>query len=166
MIISPLQNTAAFLGGQWFQKRPHVTQWFGENPQIYEQFGHNGHNGLDFRASVGTSLFAPIEGTVKIVGDQGNKGYGKYIEIWKDNLKIVLAHLSSVAVVKGEYVSVGHRIGLTGNTGFSSGPHLHMTMKFMENGKVLNPNNGYGGAIDPEPFMLCWKGTLKNPVYE
>lgn len=161
MILSPLQNTA-FLKTDWIQVRPHITQEFGENPQIYEQFGLKGHNGIDFRAKVGVDLFAPIEGIAK-VQNQSSSGYGLNIRIFKDNLEIIMAHLSKTFVSEGQKVFLGDKIGKTGNTGFSTGPHLHFSMRFRDdNNKIVNYNNGYFGWIDPKKYLLCWKGDLIN----
>ena len=91
MILCPIQN-------KWIQLRPYITQEFGKNPQVYSQFGLKGHNGIDLRAKVGTPLFAPFEGKVK-AGNQGDKGYGKYIRIYKDNLEVILGHLTIYNII-------------------------------------------------------------------
>lgn len=156
MIICPVQNGEKYLLN-WIQTRPRISQDFGENPAMYAQFGLNGHNGLDLAVPVGTQLFAPIEGMVSI-GNDGNGGYGKYIEIIKDNLKVILGHLSEFDVKDGQYVYMCEKVGLSGNTGFSTGPHLHLGMKNMKDGKVLNYDNGFKGAINPRPLIVTWKG--------
>ena len=161
MLLSPLQNNAVKILGGFIQARPKITQQFGENPEIYKRFGLRGHSGIDFRAPVGTPLFAPCEGTLKII-DDGEKGYGLHIEIIKSNVKVVLAHLSEVLVKDGEYVHLGDKIALTGNTGFSTAPHLHMTVKMLENGQTLNKDNGYFGAIPFLNLMVVWKGTFEK----
>jgi len=164
MILSPLQNTAVFTS-LWIQKRPHITQKFGERPSVYRMFNLDGHNGLDLRCKVGTPLFAPIGGKVKI----GNSpsGYGLYIKIRGGTKQIVLAHLSDVLVKDGDYVHAGDKIAESGNTGFSSGPHLHLGMKELIRGqedifdwKVKNRDNGFNGAIDMRPYVITWKGGL------
>ena len=160
-MLSPLQNGASFLGGSWLQVRPFVTQAFGLRPEVYQQFGLRGHNGIDFRAPIGTSVFSPLEGTLKII-DDGEKGYGLHIEIIKSNVKVVLAHLSEVLVKDGEYVHFGEKVAITGNTGFSTAPHLHMTVKMLENGQTLNKDNGYFGAIPFLNLMVVWKGTFEK----
>jgi murein DD-endopeptidase MepM/ murein hydrolase activator NlpD len=48
---------------------------------------------------------------------------------------------------------VGDKISLSGNTGFSTGPHVHFMMYEMQNGEVINVDNGYKGAVDPKPFF-------------
>lgn len=155
MIINPIQNTGV-LKSEWVQVRPRITQKFGLNPGIYKQFGLDGHNGLDYGVPVGTLIHAPIEGIVT-VGNEGTKGYGTYVKIRKDNLEVTLGHLSSVSVHTGTKVYLGDIIAKSGNTGFSTGPHLHITVKSIKDGKVLNSDNGYKGAIDPLPLIINWK---------
>jgi len=112
------------------------------------------------RCKVGTPLFAPCEGEAKI-GNQGDSGYGKYIRIFKDNLEIIMAHLSKVNVANGDTVHLGDKIGDTGNTGFSTGPHLHISLRFRdENNKIIDYRNGYHGYIDPLGYLINWKGSF------
>lgn len=164
MILHPLQNQGIFANSVWIQRRPYITQSFGARPDFYKQFGHKGHNGVDYRAVVGTPLFAPFEGKIKVY-NQGTKGYGLYVEVIKDNLKVILAHLSEVLVADGDSVRLGQVIALTGNTGLSSAPHLHMTLKFLKNGKIMNADNGYSGAVDHGKYLLTWKGTERRADY-
>lgn len=164
-ILCPLQNTSKMENGIWVQVRPHITQKFGENPQVYRQFGMDGHNGLDLRAKEGSPLFSPIEGVASI-GNQGDNGYGKFIIIKKDNLSVTIAHLSEFKIVDGQKVYMGQLIGLTGNTGFSTAPHLHVTVKKYVNDKLLDANNGYNGAIDWTELGITFKGSLKKNLLE
>ncbi len=168
-LLSPLQN-GAVLYQNWVQKRPHITQHFGENPALYEKFGMKGHNGVDFRAAVGTMLFAPMDGVVQI-RDSGLNGYGKHIKIRNEfkASEFILAHLSKFIVVDGQRVNMGDKLGLTGNTGYSTGPHLHIGYRLLKpHGKdvwkwgVLNYNNGYKGGIDVEDFLVTWKGGFNK----
>jgi len=162
MILSPLQNTGVFLGGQWIQKRPRITQFFGKNPDMYKQFGMLGHNGIDFGIPVGTPLFAVFEGIVFECSDDGS-GYGKFIKLRKDNIEVVYGHLSDQEVKKGQKIYMGDKIGESGNTGNSTGPHLHFGLRCLDSkGNILAYNNGYKGYVDPLPFLLTWKGTFLN----
>ena len=108
-----------------------ITQFFG-----YTSFaaagGYNGsgHNGVDFRAEIGTPVFAADAGIVQGIGDTdiGCRGasYGKWILIrHNNNLSTVYTHLSQINVSSGQEVSRGLRIGLSGKTGYATGPHLH-----------------------------------------
>ena len=160
MINSPLQNKALKLLN-WIQLRSVITQPFGANYKIYKKFGHNGHNGIDLRARTPTQLFAPMDGVIT-VGNDGDRGYGLYIRIKNTNYEVVLAHLSKVNVSDGITVEMGDKIGLTGNTGFSTAPHLHITVYRLDNGVRQKQKNGYGGAIDPAPLLIEWKGSLDS----
>ncbi len=159
MILCPLQNTAVMLSGTWLQKRPFITQGFGEHPEIYAPLGIKAHDGIDFRAPIGTQVFSPFEGRVK-VEDSGNKAYGLHIRVFKDNLECVLGHLSEVCVKDGDYVYMAQKIAKTGDTGFSSAAHLHMGCRPFLNGKVQNHDNGYFGFYDFSDQMVTWKGSL------
>jgi murein DD-endopeptidase MepM/ murein hydrolase activator NlpD len=65
---------------------------------------------------------------------------GKYVNITHPGgWSTLYAHMSSIAVQPGQYVSQGKRLGLSGNTGYSTGPHLHFTV--YKNGKMVNPAN-------------------------
>lgn len=165
MILSPLQNTGILNGTTWIQKRPVVTQKFGANPEWYHKFGWKGHEGLDFRAAVGTPVFSPIDGDVRIV-DHGDKDYGLHFIITNKRLRVILAHLSRVDAISSSFVHMGDYVGKTGNTGNSTAPHLHMTVQQMFEGSVFEKGNGYGGGFDPLPFIITWKGSLKTPTHE
>ena len=159
MILSPLQNTAVLSSKEWLQKRPVVTQGFAERPDVYKQFGMLGHNGLDLRAAIGTPVFAPFEGTIQVLDDP--KGYGFYIKLRKYNAEITLGHLSKFLVLDGQKVYTGDKIALSGNSGFSTAPHLHVTLKKLDgNGNVINYDNGYFGAYNFADLVLAWKGTF------
>lgn len=168
MILCPVQNTAVLKTG-WVQQRPRITQVFGVNPQVYSQFGLKGHDGIDLGIPVGTPLFSPIEGTIKLK-DTGDKGYGLHIRIRGGGKEVILGHMSKVLVQDGAHVKMGQSLGLSGNTGFSTGPHLHFGLRYIEEGNKTQPdlylwtvkdyNNGFFGYVDPLPYMITWKGTL------
>ena len=110
-----------------------ITQYFGntpfatKNPQVYSG---GGHNGIDFRSSVGTKIQAALSGTVLGTGNtdsqKGCFSYGKWILLKHNNgLSTLYAHLSHISVSKGQTVATGDVIGFSGNTGYSTGPHLH-----------------------------------------
>ena len=110
-----------------------ITQYFGNtpfataNPQVYSG---RGHNGIDFRASIGTPAKAAGEGVVAGIGDTDKEcagvSYGKWVLIeHPNNLVTLYAHLSLIKVKKGDYVQKRQIIGYTGNSGYTTGPHLH-----------------------------------------
>ena len=95
------------------------------------------HDGIDFRASIGTTVMASLDGVVSVVGE--SRLYGKFIIISHSNgYKTLYGHLRDYSVKEGDRVARGRKIGETGNTGYSTGPHLHFGM-YDKNGKVINP---------------------------
>ena len=95
-----------------------------------------GHTGIDLKASIGTPVRATANGTVTKA--EYYSGYGKYICInHSSTLKTAYAHLSKINVRPGQHVMQGQIIGYTGNTGYSSGPHLHYEV--IKGGKFINP---------------------------
>jgi len=149
MLLSPVENTAAF-DLNWVQRRPRITQQFGLNPQIYSQFGMKGHNGLDFGIPVGTKIFASEHGVCRIK-DSGIAGYGLHVKVRNPHKasECVYAHLNRASVVDGHVVNPGDVIGYSGNSGFSTGPHLHFGRRLLKPGdeealwswEVLDYNN-------------------------
>ena len=94
------------------------------------------HAGIDFRAPTGTPIRAPADGEVVSAGRRG--GYGKMVELDHGNgLTTRFAHLSRIDVRIGDRVPVGGRIGASGNTGRSTGPHLHYEVR--SGGQPVNP---------------------------
>ena len=96
------------------------------------------HRGVDIAVSVGTPVYSGIKGKVTFAGRKGN--YGKLVEIERDDgIKVRYAHLNSIDVVTGQKVSDGEKVAETGNTGMSTGPHLHYEIIIDEN--PVNPLN-------------------------
>ncbi len=96
------------------------------------------HPGIDLAASIGTPIYAPASGVVEFSG-YSNNGYGyNVILLHNFGFKSVFAHMTRKDVVKaGDFVNKGDLIGYTGNTGLSTGPHLHYEMRFIN--KTLEP---------------------------
>ena len=96
------------------------------------------HNGVDFAAGTGTDIFAPADGTVIRAG--WASGYGNVIYIQHEfGIETRYGHLSRIRVKKGQRVSRGQHIGDMGNTGRSTGTHLHYEVRV--NDKPVNPMN-------------------------
>lgn len=94
------------------------------------------HAGIDFRAPTGTPIRAPAAGKVVRAGRNG--GYGIMVEIDHGNgLTTRFAHMSRLHVETGQQVAPGQKIGASGNTGRSTGPHLHYEVR--AGGKAVNP---------------------------
>jgi len=132
-----------------------VTQWYGERPEAYAQFGLRGHNGIDLSAVVGTPVKAIADGTVAYT-DTDPTGYGLYVRIWHKQLRChsLYGHLSAVKVKVGDVVKYGDVIALSGNTGNSTGPHLHWELRIADATGNYEPVTGMGkGAVDPVSFM-------------
>jgi len=95
------------------------------------------HSGVDFRGNIGTPVMASLDGVVSVVGE--NWLYGKYIIISHSNgYKTLYGHLNSFNVKQGDRVARGRKIGEVGNTGYSTGPHLHFGM-YDRNNRLINP---------------------------
>lgn len=97
--------------------------------------GIHGHNGIDFGAPIGTPVLASAGGTVIIARASGwNGGYGLYVVISHSNgTQTLYSHLSQVNVTTGTFVEKGEVIGKIGNTGKSTGPHLHFEVRGARN---------------------------------
>lgn len=98
--------------------------------------GLHGHNGIDFGAPVGTQVYSALDGVVTLVrdGDGWNGGYGNYIVIKHNNgVQTLYAHLDSISVSQGQTLSKGEVIARSGNTGQSTGPHLHFEVRGSRN---------------------------------
>ena len=112
------------------------------------------YGGVDFGVSVGTDVFVGMEGLVTSARtDVG--GYGTHVRVQSGNYLLIYAHLSKVLVHAGQKVENGQWIGLSGNTGNSTDPHLHLEVRV--NGKPVDPwpmfsqaevNPGGGGSFE------------------
>lgn len=119
-----------------------VAQTFGDNPSNYQAYNLAGHEGLDYGCPVGSEILAAHDGFVEQAHEEG--AYGKHIVIRGSGLKTVYAHLSEFCVIPGEPVKRGQVIAKSGNTGRSTGPHLHFGFQIAG---VRNP--AYQDWLDP-----------------
>ena len=114
-----------------------VTSKYGYRPHPVTRRYQN-HEGIDFRASTGTRVYASQAGRVIFAGRRG--GYGKLVGIeHADDFTTWYGHLSRIRVRVGQTVTKGKVIGLSGNTGISTGPHLHFEIRYK--GRSENPTN-------------------------
>lgn len=115
----------------------------------YAKFGLLGHNGQDFGTPAGTPILAPHPGKV-IEAALDTAGYGWYVKIENDKEGSTLAHFKDSPKVKvGDSVTLGQCVGLSGNTGNSTGPHLHW-------GYYRFPRNredGFNGYLNQTHWM-------------
>ena len=162
----------------WPLKEVKITQYFGntsfasQNPQVYSG---NGHNGIDLAAVTGTPVFAASAGRVIGVDDTDRAcpgaSYGKWVLIeHNNNLSTLYAHLSHSAVKEGDIVIVGQEIAYTGNSGYTTGPHLHFEVLASKAVRVTDgitelkskscagavyrlPLSGFNGKLNPLSYL-------------
>ncbi len=141
----------------WPTEYRHVNQPFGINAETYKQWGLPGHEGIDLQAPEGSKIFTCTDGIVishewQHRGEQDHP-YGKHIRVQHDDgLTTIYAHLSSVNIGTGEPTYKGELIGLAGNTGNSTGPHLHLTLK-KAGATAAGETNYPNDIIDPSPYL-------------
>ena len=109
------------------------------------------HWGMDFSAPIGTEIYATGDGVVKETKPRNSRGYGKYVVIEHGfGYETLYAHMSKINVRKGQKVKRGEIIGLVGNTGSSSAPHLHYEV--FKDGKKINPINFFFNDLTPDEY--------------
>ncbi|MBN2745651.1 MAG: M23 family metallopeptidase [Bacteroidales bacterium] len=108
------------------------------------------HTGIDFTAPTGTPIYATGDG--KVINPQsGFSGYGKTIVIDHGfGYQTLYAHCSKIIVKSGQKVKRGQIIGYVGNTGISTGPHVHYEV--LKNGEPVNPVNFFYQDLSPEEY--------------
>lgn len=119
------------------------------------------HMGMDFSAAIGTPVYATGDATVKEAGRRGrygntvilNHGYG---------YQTLYAHLNSTAVKAGQQVKRGEVIGYVGNTGMSTGPHLHYEV--IKDGVKVDPISFYHQDLSPEEFEILLEKSQEISV--
>ncbi len=143
-----------------------VSQGFGENPDTYDDFDLDGHNGIDYAMPVGTPVKSVAVGVVRYVGYESD-GYGNYIRIdhhiGEFHFQTLYAHSDAKPYFEvGQSVDEGEVIMVSGNEGFSTGPHLHFALREIDSeGNTLNYENGYKGYIDPQPWIDAYYNFVK-----
>ncbi|MEX1062363.1 MAG: M23 family metallopeptidase [Balneolaceae bacterium] len=121
------------------------------------------HEGLDFRAEVGTPVYATGDGTVKMSGRRGSYGLMLVLE-HGNGYESRYAHLSGFAdeIRSGAAVGRGDLIGYTGNTGMTQGPHLHYEIRM--NGEAVDPIHYLISDTTPEEYKTYQDIALNNPM--
>lgn len=135
-----------------------ITQLFGVTSASRRLYASGSHSGVDFRASVGTEVKAMAQGTVMGTGDTDiyckGASFGKWVFIKYDNgLSSTFGHLSAITVKTGQKVKADDLIALSGNTGHTTGPHLHITVYASD-----------GVKIDKVPSISCNGKTFIMPI--
>lgn len=95
------------------------------------------HNGLDLKAYY-EPAYAMMYGQVINVGR--DKRSGLYVTLRHGDFTVSYCHLSKAAVTKGTHVSPGDVVGVTGNSGRSTGPHFHLSLRNTKNGRAIDPS--------------------------
>lgn len=138
------------------------SQGFGENKvAYYKADGQKGHSGIDWGMPIGTPIYSSCDGKVILISEDVNRGVGVAVlsdEIFKYNgrdckLRVLYWHLKdkSLKVKMGDKVKTGQLLALSGNTGRSTGPHLHLSVAPVApdgSMKLLAEGNGYNGYVD------------------
>lgn len=133
-----------------------ITQFFGANPASYAKFGLKGHNGVDWGLLNGTQIVSGADGTVMETGNDTN-GYGIYLKVLHAGCLTIYAHLKELKVKRGDRVVSGQLIGISDNTGNSTGPHLHFGIAPCDaSGNKTEYSNGFAGYIDPLGNKVTW----------
>jgi murein DD-endopeptidase MepM/ murein hydrolase activator NlpD len=118
------------------------------------------HDGMDFTAKIGTPIYATGNGKIEKV-ESSARGYGKYVIIDHGfGYKTLYAHMSKFKVAIGQKVNRGDVIGYVGNTGLSSGPHLHYEVH--KYGEKINPVNFYFNDLTAEQYEKMLEISTQN----
>lgn len=142
----------------WPLENVRITQLFGKTVGASKLYVSGSHNGVDFGARIGTKVLAAAGGTVVGAGDTDltcpRASFGRWVLIkYPNGLATIYAHLSVISVVEGQQVTAGQVVGYSGNTGYSTGPHLHVSMYAANAVSVENrPSVSCGGKIYRMPI--------------
>ncbi|MDB4984028.1 MAG: peptidase M23b [Patescibacteria group bacterium] len=148
----------------WPLANPVVTQRFGKTVDAKRLYVSGSHSGVDFRASVGTAVYAAADGTVEGTGNTDltcyKASFGKWVFIRHTNgLATAYGHLSVIKAATGQIVKAGDLIGYSGQTGHATGPHLHLTVY------AANGVNGEKGArVDTVASNGCKGKNYTMPI--
>ena len=142
----------------WPLEKVFVTQLFGKTVAAKRLYASGTHNGVDFRASVGTPIMSMADGTVLGVGDTDltcpGASFGKFVFIkYNNGLSSTFGHLSLVKVYEGQSVGRGEVVAYSGATGHVTGPHLHVSLYASEAVKM-----------DSKPSAACDGRIYRLPV--
>lgn len=148
----------------WPIKDVVITQLFGRTVDAKRLYLSGSHSGVDFRAAVGTPIYSTGDGVVEGIGDTDKTcpkaSFGKWIFIRHNNgLSTAYGHLSAIKVTSGQQVKKGDLIGYSGNTGHTTGPHLHLTV-YASNGV----DGEEGARIAQRPSSACSGKNYTMPL--
>ena len=154
----------------WPVDKVRITQRFGMTSFARTgAYNGSGHNGTDFGVTIGTNVRAALSGIVRGTGDTDivcpRASFGKWVLIEHNNgLSTVYAHLSLIKVSEGDIVVTGDIIGFSGNTGYSTGPHLHLSAYATDGVQITNFKSKVPGCGTYRMPMLTKKGAYLDPL--
>ena len=123
----------------------YITSKFGKRTDPFSK-KKKIHHGIDLRTH-SSEVYSIMPGKIKKIGYE-KKGLGNYIKISHGEFEVTYAHLHTVLGEEGDFIEAGERVGISGNTGKSTGEHLHLAIKFK------------GKYVDPFPILNYLKGAL------
>lgn len=147
----------------------YITQLFGITKSSKRLYVSGSHSGVDFRATVGTPVKAMADGVIAGVGNTDLQcpgvSFGGFILIkYNNGLANTFGHLSLIKVYNGQKVSRGEVIGYSGNTGYSTGPHLHVSLYAKDAVEVKNvPSKSCKGKVLTQP--VAPRTAYLDPMY-
>jgi murein DD-endopeptidase MepM/ murein hydrolase activator NlpD len=148
-----------------------ITQYFG-NTAFAQSGAYNGkgHNGIDIGMPVGTKIVAALSGTVLGSGntdlEKGCYSYGKWVLVGHDDgLATIYAHLSVISVNTGDQLETGDLIGLSGKTGYVTGPHLHFGVYVRSQVEIIKLGSVKAQTGCPNSYMpVAPTEAYLNPI--
>ena len=121
------------------------------------------HEGMDFSTPIGAEIYATGDG--KVVRAEYSSGYGRMVQIDHGfGYQTVYAHMHTIGVMVGSEVKRGQVIGTVGNTGDSTGPHLHYEVH--KNGRHVNPIDYFYNDLSPEEYVRMVEESQKIDIFE
>lgn len=136
---------------KWPLDTVRITQQFGKTADSGRLYTSGTHNGADFGIPSGSEVKSALSGTIVSYGNTDTvcrgASYGKWVLVEHDNgLSTLYAHLSLIRVEKGQRVGTREVIGYSGNTGYSTGPHLHLSLFASQGVEIGNLKSSVPGC--------------------
>lgn len=164
-VTAGFTNFTSFLGQKSIGTLPYNCSEWGHITSSYgyrEQFDRM-HRGIDIAMGVGDSVRVALPGVVSKIGYEA-KGYGRYVIVSHDNgMETRYAHLSLALVDVGQRVGANQTIALSGNTGNSTGPHLHFETRL--NGNPVDPQTVFDFSNRKAMYNKVVSNTSKRSTY-
>ena len=133
-----------------------ITQYFGENPESYSNYGLLGHDGLDLvPVDNDFTVHSYTNGIAIHVYVSSTYGNTVIVLDVENNLAVRYAHFKELYIQQNQIIKFGDALGVAGNTGNSSGIHLHTHVVPIDKfGQKLYSDNGFKGRCDPLPLIF------------